>query len=132
MSFLLDTNICSAHMNRAAGLTHRFIQHSGRLAIPTIVLAELYAGAYMLTQPTKILTGIVGLLRDVNVLAFDEACAEEFGKLRGQMKRQGVATNPTDLQIAAVAVVNNLTLVTNNTKDFQQVPGLTIVDWLTP
>ncbi len=34
MSFLLDTNICSAHFRRPAGLSHQFIQYSGRLFIP--------------------------------------------------------------------------------------------------
>jgi predicted nucleic acid-binding protein len=48
MSYLLDTNICSAHARRPGGVAHRFIQHAGRLSMPTIVLAELYAGAYML------------------------------------------------------------------------------------
>jgi tRNA(fMet)-specific endonuclease VapC len=40
MNFLLDTDTCSAHMRRPAQLAHRFIQYSGGLAIPTIVLAE--------------------------------------------------------------------------------------------
>lgn len=132
MSFLLDTNICSAHMNRSAGLMHRFIQHSGRIAIPTIVLAELYAGAYLLPNPSRILTAILDLLTDVSVLSFDEPCAEEFGKLRGLLNQQGLVVHPIDLQIAAVALVHNLTLVTNNTKDFQSIPGLSLVDWLTP
>jgi len=44
MSFLLDTNICSEHLKRPSGLVHRFIQHSGRLHISTVVLGELYAG----------------------------------------------------------------------------------------
>ncbi len=119
-------------MKRPAGLAHRFIQYSGRLAIPTIVLAELYAGAYMLPNPNRILTGIADLLLDVTILPFDEACAEEFGKLRGLMKQQGIIINPIDLQIAAVAIAQGLILVTNNTKDFQNIPGLTLVDWLTP
>jgi predicted nucleic acid-binding protein len=46
MSFLLDTDICSAHMRRPSKLAHRFIQHGGGLAISTIVLAERYAGGY--------------------------------------------------------------------------------------
>lgn len=132
MSYLLDTNICSAHIRRPAGLAHRFSQYSGRLAIPTIVLAELYAGAYMLPNPTKILTGINDLLDDVAVLPFGSDCAEEFGKLRGVLKQRGLAVNPIDLQIAAVALTHNLMLVTNNTKDFQNIPGLTLEDWLTP
>lgn len=43
MSFLLDTNICSAYLRRPAGLSHRFIQHAGHLFLPTIVLGELFA-----------------------------------------------------------------------------------------
>ena len=131
MNFLLDTNICSAHMRRPAGLAHRFIQYSGRLAVPTIVLGELYAGAYMLPSPAKILTGIDDLLDDVAVLPFDLACAERFGKLRGVLKDRGVPVNPIDLQIAAVALTHDLTLVTHNTKDFHAVPGLVVEDWLT-
>ena len=46
MNFLLDTDICSAHMRRPAKLAHRFIQHTGQLAGSAITLAELYAGAY--------------------------------------------------------------------------------------
>ena len=110
MSYLLDTNICSAHIRRPAGLAHRFIQYSGRLAIPTRVLGELYAGAYMLPSPTKILVGIADLLDDIAVLPFDSACAEEFGKLRGILKQRGLAVNPIDLQIAAVALAHNLTV----------------------
>jgi tRNA(fMet)-specific endonuclease VapC len=40
VTHLLDTDICSAHMRRGAGLAHRFFQHGGDIAIPSIVLAE--------------------------------------------------------------------------------------------
>lgn len=86
----------------------------------------------MLASPTRILTAIGDLLNDVTVLPFDALCAEEFGKLRGILKQQGVAVSPLDLQVAAVALIHNLTVVTNNTKDFEHIPGLTLVDWLTP
>ena len=127
---MLDTNICSAHIRRPAGLAHRFIQHSGRLWMPSIVLAELYAGAYLLDDPRRVLAGIDDLRRDVGMLAFDDKCAEEFGKLRGVLKRLGVSGNPMDLMIASVAVVHNLTMVTNNTADFRHIPGLRLEDWL--
>ena len=119
-------------MRRPAGLAHRFFQYSGRLWVPTVVLAELYAGAFLLDDPTKILAGINDLLQDLGVLPFDEACAEQFGRLRGELKRRGVGTGPIDLQIAAVALIHDLTLVTNNTADFQNIPGLRLEDWLTP
>jgi len=130
MSYLLDTNICSAHIRRPAGLAHRFIQYSGRLAIPTIVLGELYAGAYMLGNAPRIFAGIDYLLQDVAVLPFDSVCAEAFGRLRGVLKQQGYSVNPIDLQIAAVAKAHGLTLVTNNTRDFEHIPELPLEDWL--
>lgn len=132
MSYLLDTNVCSAYIRRPARLAHRFIQHSGRIAVPTIALAELYAGAYMGSIRTKVLAGISDLLKESTVVPFGAACAKDFGRLRGELKRQGIAVSPLDLQIAAIALVHDLTLVTNNTKDFKNIPGLRLEDWLTP
>jgi tRNA(fMet)-specific endonuclease VapC len=84
MSFLLDTNICSAHLKRPAGLMHRFVQHSGRLFLPTIVLGGLYAWAYHRAKPAKVVNSIENdLLPDVVLVPYDEACAREFGQQRG-------------------------------------------------
>ncbi len=132
MSFLLDTNICSAHMRRPGGLAHRFMQHMGRLAVPTIVLAELYAGAYRHPNSMRLLGLIAGLLQEVRVLDFDAACAEQFGKLRGSLSQQGLTVSTEDLMIASVALVHDLTLITNNTADFRSIPDLRLNDWLTP
>ncbi len=132
MSYLLDTNICSAHMKSASRLTHRFIQHMGRLAIPSVVLAELRAGAYMKADPSRLLTQIEALLGFVEVIDFDSSCAEEFGKVRGILHRQGISVQPIDLLIASVGIAHDLTLVTNNTADFIHIPGLRLEDWLTP
>ncbi len=86
----------------------------------------------MLGNPASLLPLVADLLQDVNVLPFDADCAEEFGKLRGILHGHGIVVSPLDLQIAAVARVHSLTLVTNNTKDFQHIPGLQLEDWLTP
>jgi tRNA(fMet)-specific endonuclease VapC len=51
VNFLLDTDVCSAHMRRPARLAHRFIWYTSGLAVPSIVLAELYAGAYKHPTP---------------------------------------------------------------------------------
>jgi tRNA(fMet)-specific endonuclease VapC len=79
-----------------------------------------------------LLEKIADLLDDVQILDFDQACAEEFGKVRGRLLQQGISVPTADLMIAAVALVHNLTLATNNTADFQNVPGLRLDDWLTP
>ena len=130
MSFLLDTNICSSHIRRPAGLAHRLMQHSGRLWVSTIVFAEMYAGAYLLDEPGPLLAGIEDLRKDVGLIVYDETCAEEFGRLRGILKRRGITVNPVDLMIASVALAHDLTLVTNNTRDFHLIPGLRLQDWL--
>jgi len=96
MSFLLDTNILSAHLRRPAELAHRFFQYSGRLYTSSVCLAELYVWAY------------VGL------------------------RREGIEVSTTDLMIACVALEYDLTLVTHNTMDFQNIPGLRLLDWLAP
>jgi tRNA(fMet)-specific endonuclease VapC len=116
-----------------AGLMHRFVQHAGRLYLPTVVLAELYAWAYRRQDPASILERIKNdLLVDVGVLAFDGACAEQFGMVQGTLLRQGLAVNRVDLMIACVALTHDLTLVTHNTADFQHVPNLRLEDWLAP
>jgi tRNA(fMet)-specific endonuclease VapC len=129
MSYLLDTNIVSAHLRRPAGLTHRFIQHSGRLSIPTLVLAELYTWAYGRNDPTPLLEKIRRLLDDVELLGFDQDAAERFGIIQTQLLRRGITVNPVDLMIASVALVHDLTVVTHNTKDFQNIPDLRLEDW---
>jgi tRNA(fMet)-specific endonuclease VapC len=133
MSFLLDTNICSAHLKRPGGLMHRCVQHSGGLYIPTIVLGELYIWAYHRQNPTPVIQRIENdLLPDVTVLDFDPDCAKEFGKVRGQLLQQGISVSRVDLLIGAVALVHNLTMVTHNTTDYQNIPGLRLDDWLIP
>jgi len=133
MSYLLDTNICSAHLKRPSGLIHRFIQHSGRLYLPTIVLGELYAWAYRRNDPAILIQQIEQeLLADLIVLDFDSACAETFGRERGLLLKKGISVNTTDLMIASVALTHNLTLVTHNTKDFLHLLQLRLENWLVP
>ncbi len=132
MTFLLDTDICSAHMRRPSTLAHRFILYTGRIAISTITLAELFAGAYKHSQSDRLLGLIADLMQEVEIVDFDSACAHEFGKVRGTLLQQGLAVPTADLMIASAALVHNLTLVTHNTADFRNVPGLRLVDWLKP
>jgi tRNA(fMet)-specific endonuclease VapC len=102
------------------------------LAISSVTLAELYAGAYKHSQVNRLLALIADLLREVQVIDFDSACAQKFGQVRGTLLQQGISVPTTDLMIASAALVHNLTLVTHNTADFQKIPGLRLDDWLTP
>ena len=112
---------------------HRFVQYSGRLHIPTVASGELYVWAYHRQNPIPIVQRIDDdLLADVVVLNYDSDCAREFGKVRSKLLPQGISVPTSDLMIACVALVHDLTLVTHNTNDFRNIPGLRLEDWLTP
>ena len=63
---------------------------------------------------------------------FDDRAAEEYGKVRAHLAALGTPIGPNDLMIAAIALANQMTLVTHNTADYQNIPGLRLDDWLTP
>ena len=133
MSFLLDTNILSAHLRRPAGLAHRFFQHSGRLYTSSVALAELYVWAHNRPDPTKVLKANGEMLfEEVSLLDYDRDCADEFGRVRIQLRRTGVEVPSVDLMIASVALVYDLSMATHNNQDFEKIPGLRLEDWLTP
>jgi tRNA(fMet)-specific endonuclease VapC len=132
VSYLIDTDTVSAYLRRPGSLAHRFAQHSGRLAVSTMTLAELFAWAFAKPNPAPLLHA-VGELRDlVDVLDFDAAAAETYGRLRVELKRLGANVAPPDLIIASTALANGLTVVTHNTAHFAPIPGLDLEDWLTP
>lgn len=132
MSFLLGTNICSEHIRRPNHFGHRFVQHSGRLHIPVLVAAELFAWVYRRSSAGPRLERVRDLIAELSVLPFDLRCAERFGRLHAELLAQGLTPSPVDLMIAAVALEHNLTVVTHNVADFRNVPGLRLEDWLTP
>lgn len=116
MSFLLDTDICSAHLKRPAGLTSRFVQYSGRIAVSVLTVGELLTWARRRGAPTRRLEGIEALLSEVDSLVVSEKVAEVFGELRAEQLDTGTPTPTADLWIAATAVAHGLTLVTHNTR----------------
>lgn len=79
MSFLLDTDTCSAHL-KSGTRTHRLIQHAGRLHISVITLAELYAWALRKNAPAHRAQGMQDLLSDVIVLDITPDVAQRFGE----------------------------------------------------
>jgi tRNA(fMet)-specific endonuclease VapC len=133
MSFLLDTNIVSKYLKRPSSLAHRFDQHAGRLYLSTVVLAELYVGAYRHADPAPMLQAIKTFVRDeVTVLDFDVDCAAVFGSVRAARLNEGGTIPLMDLLIGSVALAHDLTVATNNTDHFTLIPGLRVVDWLAP
>jgi tRNA(fMet)-specific endonuclease VapC len=69
---------------------------------------------------------------EVSLIDYDRDCAQRFGRERIGLRRNGIEVSTTDLMIGCVALEYDLTLVTHNTSDFQNIPDLRLVDWLTP
>jgi tRNA(fMet)-specific endonuclease VapC len=131
VSFLLDTNIMSVHLRRPRGLAHRFVQHSGQLYTTIVNLAELYGWAFRAPDPTQRIDAMARLVEyEVSVVPYEIDSARIFGQLKVELSAQGITINPMDLLIASAAFSYDLTLVTNNVKHFEKIPGLRIEDWL--
>ena len=132
MSFLVDTDVCSAHLRSVGDVERRFMQHTGSLYLSTISLAELYAWVSRKKSPPRHLDGLMAFLSDVTILDVDHEVARCFGQLRGNMLDRGQVVPGMDLLIAATALVHGLVMVTHNTKHFIDIPGLNVEDWLAP
>ncbi len=136
MSFLIDTNICSAYLKdtrKGAGTAFsRFMQYTGQLHLSTVTLAELYTWALRSKAPPSHLQGLRDLLSTMTLLPVDHDVSHKFGEVQAQLYDQGQPAATADLLIAATALVHGLTLITANTQDFANVPELTMQNWLVP
>ena len=70
------------------------------------------------------------LLEWLPCLVYSSPATRKFGEIRSYLNRQGTPIGPYDLQIAAIALAHELTLVTHNTREFSRVPDLALEDWL--
>lgn len=120
--FLLDTNICIYVLNEARGAAARAVeaQAKGSVVSSTIVLAEVLRGV-----PVDDAAGrqvVERFFRLVEPLPFDAAAAEAYAGLPFRRAR-------LDRLIAAQALAAGLTLITNNERDFADIPDLRIENW---
>ena len=130
MRYMLDTNICIyAIKNRPASVLAALrAKQSGGIGISSISVAELYFGAEKSGSPRN-LQALQHFLEPLEIADFDLAAAQAYGKLRHTLEGTGIPIGPLDTQIAAHALVLGVCLVTNNTREFERVPGLQLENW---
>jgi tRNA(fMet)-specific endonuclease VapC len=95
----------------------------------SVVKAELCYGAMKSANPERNFALQQAFLNQFVSLPFDDLAATTFGTVRAQLEIRGTPIGAYDLQIAAITLANNLTLVTHNTREFERVHGLQIEDW---
>ncbi len=131
MSFLFDTNACIAYLNNHLSPIRRKLEQisSKQVFICSVVKAELFYGAMKSKNHAQTLAKQSVFLNQFVSLPFDDKAAKIFGEIRAHLARLGTPIGPYDLQIAAIALAHNVTLVTHNTREFSRVPNLQIEDW---
>ena len=137
MLFLLDTNIISEPLrSRPNPVVIRMLQqYSSDITTATVVLHELLFGCYRLPiESNKRQIIEVYLQREIKqkipIIPYDIAAAEWFARERARLTAIGKTPAYADGQIAAIAQVNDLTLVTNNVADYSNFQNLKIENWL--
>jgi len=130
MRYLLDTNSLIAWTARKnEEMQRRMADNRGRVVLSSIVLYELYFGAFNSDKIDRNLREIDGF--GIPTLDFDRADARAAGEIRATLRKAGAMIGPYDTLIAGQALARDLILVTNNTREFARVAGLRVEDWTT-
>jgi tRNA(fMet)-specific endonuclease VapC len=128
--YMLDTNICVyIKRKRPQTIMDRFNKvQRGEVVISPITLGELHRGVEKSNDPAhrQALTQLTVLLP---VVPLDEAVSEKYGIIRADLARRGEMIGANDLWIAAHALQLDVTLVTNNEREFARIQGLKVENW---
>ncbi len=132
MHYLLDTNICIYLIKkRSPEVLERFRQHSPQdVAISTITLFELAYGVEKSQYRQRSKDALAKFLLPLNLINLDRSSAIEAAIIRAQLEKKGRPIGPYDLLIAGMARSQDMTLVTNNIKEFERVVSLHLENWV--
>lgn len=131
LKYLLDTNIVIYVIKRRPlEVLKIFNRQHGHMAISAITLAELAHGAEKSNDVARNTAVVEDFASRLSVLAYDEKAAWHYGSIRAALEKQGQPIGINDLHIAALARSQGLTLVTNNLREFERVPGLLLENWV--
>ena len=97
------------------------------IGLSIISLAELYEGVYSSTNPSMSEAALKNFLELVEILGLDDETCRIFGQVRGRLRAQGALVGDMDILIGATALRHGLTLLSNNRRHFERMPGLSIV-----
>jgi tRNA(fMet)-specific endonuclease VapC len=130
LKYLLDTDTLIYVFKRAGNCLARLnAQIDSDVAISTISLFELEYGMGKTGNRVKMDSYVLSLCRRYAVLDFDRSASVQAGAMRALLHTSGTPNGPYDVQIAGIALANNLTVVTRNVREFSRVPQLKVKNW---
>jgi len=133
--FLLDTNTCikilNGHSdNKTVNVITRLKENPvQKIALCSVVKFELWYGAYKSQKKNENLLKYREFMKVFYSFDFDDSASIRTGEIRALLEKQGKTIGPFDTMIAGIALSNELTLVTDNTKEFERVPGIKLENW---
>ena len=132
MKYMLDTNIIAYIRNQRPETVLRHFEkyQPDDLCISVITMAELEYGITRSSKPEQNRQALLMLLSRIAIVPFDVSAAKEYGRIRQNLTEKGTLIGANDLLIAAHACALGLTLITNNTREFERVEGLKIENWV--
>lgn len=132
MHYLLDTNICIYLIKKhpPEALAHFRLHSPSDVAISTITLFELEYGVQKSQYRQRSQDALARFLLPLNFLDIDRSAAADAAVIRAELEKKGRPIGPYDLLIAGLARSRNMTLVTNNTGEFERIDGLRLENWV--
>jgi tRNA(fMet)-specific endonuclease VapC len=132
MKYLLDTNICIYVINeKPEKVLRRFAQYPvSEFGISSITHAELQYGVEKSRQRVQNQKALDEFLLPLTILPFHgREVAARYGEIRALLEASGKTIGPLDTLIAALALALNLTIISNNIKEFSRIPELKYENW---
>ncbi|MBS1936528.1 MAG: PIN domain-containing protein [Bacteroidetes bacterium] len=131
MQYLLDTSTCIFFLRGRLDLDSVFRQKKvSNCFISEITVFELYYGAANSDDPAKSYATVDKFISGLTIIPIF-ACARQYAETKAQLKRNGTPMHDEfDLIIGVTAATNDLTLVTDNGKDFRFIKNLTVENWM--
>jgi len=127
VAYLIDSDVLIGAYRRDTRSRHWLRAHVDEgQAVSLISAGEMYEGAEHASNPQLELHAIREFLSSFAPVGLDDEVMQRFARERASLRRQGRMIADLNLLIAATALVNNLTLVTRNTRHFERIPGLEI------
>jgi len=131
LKYLLDTNIVIYVLKRRPiKVLDVFNKNASRMAISSITLSELMYGVEKSSQIDKNLEAVEDFISHLDVLSYDAKASQHYGQIKAKLEKKGQIISENDIHIAAHAISQGLTLVTNNLKEFKRVPNLALENWV--
>ena len=131
MRYMLDTNMCIYVIKKNPANVIRRLRRMdvGDVCISSITLSELEYGVSKSSRPAQNKLALAEFLSPIEVVPYDDMAAQEYGRLRAHLERQGTPMGSLDTLIAAHALALKCTLVTNNEDEFKRAPNLRVQNW---